>query len=241
MINKRRSARARPILLVSACMPAVTDRTYRAATTAAGPDRPTTPTSVNPALRVSWWRFAICPAAVENTLHSLPVPLRQVDGSWASDEVDEHPKDRKQKNRNEPEGLGEATVVAAAEVVDKRPNDHEDHEDVHRDHDQCPNHAEQRIVICEHGLLLTVSCLRGRPYAVTIATAAAASAFHHRRREMNDGDAQRRLLTLLKRRRPSPDSPSGRCSMWRITPSPEKRPPGHGSRQPSPRPVRSLR
>ena len=79
-----------------------------------------------------------CPAghrpANTDAVRSFPCTLRPASGvssprPGASDEIDEHAEERQEENEHEPESLRPAAVVPAADVVDERPQDHEDHEE----------------------------------------------------------------------------------------------------------------
>jgi hypothetical protein len=69
-------------------------------------------------------------------------PLKSIRGTWPSDDIEEHPDERQEENDEEPDGLGQAAVILASEVVEERPNNHEDQEEETRGEDQGPEHAE---------------------------------------------------------------------------------------------------
>ena len=70
------------------------------------------------------------------------------------DEVDEHAEERHDDHEDHPQRLGPAAQVVAAEDVGDHPEQHHDPGDPEEPDQHRPEHAEQRIVVTEHGHLL---------------------------------------------------------------------------------------
>jgi hypothetical protein len=66
------------------------------------------------------------------------------------DDVDQGTQDWEEQNEDRPSGFRPTMMIAAAEVVDKTPDNEEDHEEYASEDEHGPEQTQERIGVREH-------------------------------------------------------------------------------------------